>query len=108
MQAGQLTIVGYSGAGQMASSSGLEVVVRRMGGRLTRLFGCRHKEMSRPFSHQGQAYRTCVNCGAQKKFNLGSWEMQGDFYYRLPTSKYFRALNGVTSSTRSLHIAGAK
>jgi len=27
-------------------------------------------------------------------FNLKRWEMQGEFYYRLPTSKYFRALNG--------------
>jgi hypothetical protein len=49
---------------------------------VTRLFGCWHKEMSRPFSSQGQTYRTCLDCGASRRFNLRSWEMQGDFYYR--------------------------
>jgi hypothetical protein len=55
-------------------------------GWLTRLFGCRHKEMSRPFSVKGQAYRSCVDCGARRQFNLERWEMQGDYYYGLPTS----------------------
>jgi hypothetical protein len=53
---------------------------------LTRLLGCWHKEMSRPFSIQGQTYRTCLDCGARRQFNLGRWEMQGDFYYRLPAT----------------------
>jgi hypothetical protein len=53
-----------------------------VGNFMARLFGCRHKEMSRPFSNQGQTYRTCLDCGARRKFNLGSWEMQGDYYYR--------------------------
>jgi len=52
-----------------------------VGGWITRLLGCWHKEMSRPFSHQGHSYRTCLNCGASRRFNVGSWEMQGKFYY---------------------------
>ena len=28
--------------------------------------------------------RSCVNCGAQRQFNLGNWEMQGHFYYGQP------------------------
>jgi hypothetical protein len=60
---------------------------------MTRLFGCRHRKMSRPFSNQGQAYRTCLDCGARRQFNLGRWQMQGGFYYRQPTSTYFRTLN---------------
>jgi hypothetical protein len=64
---------------------------------VTRLFGCWHREMSRPFSSQGQTYRTCLSCGARRQFNLRRWEMQGDFYYRLPTSTYFRPLNGLTA-----------
>jgi hypothetical protein len=55
-----------------------------VGNWVARLFGCWHKEMSRPFSSQGQTYRTCLDCGASRKFNVGSWEMQGDFYYRRP------------------------
>ncbi len=57
-----------------------------IGGWLTKLFGCRHKEISRPFSIQGQAYRTCLDCGARRQFNLNRWEMQGHFYYRLPAT----------------------
>lgn len=55
-----------------------------IGNWVTRLFGCWHKEMSRPFSGQGQTYRTCLNCGASRQFNVGRWEMQGDFFYRPP------------------------
>jgi hypothetical protein len=80
----------------------------RVGAWLTRLFGCKHRQMSRPFSSQGQTYRSCISCGARRQFNLGRWEMQGDFYYRLPTSRHFRALNGLTTSTRSLRVAGMR
>jgi hypothetical protein len=49
-----------------------------------------------------------LSCGARRQFNLGRWEMQGDFYYRLPTGKHLRALNGLTSATRSLRVAGVR
>jgi hypothetical protein len=62
-----------------------------------RLFGCWHRKMSRPFTSQGQTYRTCVNCGAHRRFNVGRWEMQGDFYYSLPNARYFRPLNGLAT-----------
>lgn len=55
---------------------------RGVGKLVARIFGCWHKEMSRPFSNQGQTYRTCLDCGARRKFNVASWEMQGDYYYR--------------------------
>jgi len=59
----------------------------RLGDFVARILGCWHTQMSRPFSHQGQAYRSCLNCGAQRKFNLGNWEMQGSFYYNRPSTK---------------------
>src|SRR6266576_5986814 len=108
MPAGQLRILGLPGIEHGKNPSLLGGSVARFGSRLTRLFGCRHNHMSRPFSHQGQAYRTCLSCGADRKFNLDNWETQGDFYYRLPTSKYFRALNGLSANTGSFHAAGAK
>jgi len=61
-------------------------VEERVSGWISRLFGCWHREMSRPFSHHGQAYRSCLNCGAQRKFNLNNWSMQGAFYYNGPKS----------------------
>ncbi|HEU4769945.1 MAG TPA: hypothetical protein VFS77_21445 [Pyrinomonadaceae bacterium] len=79
MQAGQLTIANTN-MGQLDSSS----VTGKLGTFMARVFGCRHAEMSRPFSRDGRAYRSCVNCGAQRQFNLRNWEMQGNFYYGQP------------------------
>jgi len=56
----------------------------RIGDFMARVFGCRHGELSRPFSHGGRAYRSCLNCGAQRQFNLANWQMQGNFYYGKP------------------------
>lgn len=60
-------------------------------GWITKLFGCWHKEMSRPFSLYGQAYRTCLDCGARRQFNVRSWQMQGDYYYRAGSTSNLRA-----------------
>ena len=51
---------------------------------LTRLFGCWHAEMSRPFTLDGESYRTCLDCGAHRKFDPARWEMVGAYYYRTP------------------------
>jgi hypothetical protein len=59
-------------------------VTGKIGSLVARVFGCRHAEMSRPFSRDGRAYRSCLNCGAQRHFNLGNWQMQGSFYYGRP------------------------
>jgi hypothetical protein len=85
MQAAQLIINNSTGA-QLNSSSLLNSppVTGKLGSLMARVFGCRHAEMSRPFSRDGRAYRSCLNCGAQRQFNLGKWEMQGSFYYGQP------------------------
>jgi hypothetical protein len=54
----------------------------KVGNLMARVFGCWHAELSRPFSRNGRAYRKCLSCGAQRQFNLGKWEMQGDFFYQ--------------------------
>jgi hypothetical protein len=64
----------------------------RIGSLVARVFGCRHAEMSRPFSRDGRAYRSCLNCGAQRHFNLGNWQMQGSFYYGQPQRHQIRAV----------------
>jgi hypothetical protein len=46
-----------------------------------RIFGCWHINMSRPFSRGNETYRTCVACGARRRFDLEQWEMVGSFYY---------------------------
>lgn len=59
-------------------------VTGRISNLMARVFGCRHAHMSRPFSRDGRAYRSCLNCGAQRQFNIGKWEMTGGFYYGQP------------------------
>ena len=77
MQAGELTIAN-SNIGHIDASS----LTGKIGHLMARVFGCWHAELSRPFSRDGRAYRTCLNCGAQRQFNLGNWEMQGKFFYK--------------------------
>jgi hypothetical protein len=58
---------------------------------LTRIFGCWHREISRPFTLNEESYRVCLECGAHRQFNLQTWEMTGPFYYQ------------PTAATRELH-----
>jgi len=54
---------------------------------LGNVFGCPHKEMSRPFSRQGETYRVCINCGARRTFDQKSWKPTGPYYFRPSTSR---------------------
>lgn len=90
---GQLTI-----ANPNVGEFSVDSVFARMTNWVGRVFGCWHLEMSRPFSHQGQAYRVCVDCGAQRRFNLGNWKMQGSYYYNKAT----------TSSLQNFRLAAVR
>lgn len=46
-----------------------------------KLFGCWHKELSRPFTNKKGSYRTCLICGARKEFDTKSFKTLGTFYY---------------------------
>ena len=50
------------------------------------LFGCNHKALSRPFSHGSVGYRTCLQCGARKKFDLETRTTSTDAYYPPPAA----------------------
>ena len=56
-------------------------LIRKMLGATARIFGCWHLNMSRPFSRGNESYRTCVVCGARRRFDLEQWKMVGSFYY---------------------------
>jgi hypothetical protein len=56
----------------------------KIGKVLLRIFGCWHVNMSLPFSRGKDTYRTCVACGARRRFDLERWEMVGSFYYPEP------------------------
>jgi hypothetical protein len=62
-----------------ARESNLSIILGRW---LGELFGCPHKEMSRPFSRQGETFRVCITCGAHRQFDAKSWNSVGPFYYK--------------------------
>jgi hypothetical protein len=48
---------------------------------VTKLFGCWHKNISRPFIQGETSYRSCLQCGARKQFNPETLETFGSFYF---------------------------
>jgi hypothetical protein len=50
-------------------------------GLITKLFGCWHDNLSRPFTQGKTAYRSCLNCGARKQFDPETLKTHGDFYF---------------------------
>jgi hypothetical protein len=49
-------------------------------GLMTRIFGCQHANLSRPFSSGKVGYRACINCGSRKQFDPRTLETYGAFY----------------------------
>lgn len=83
MQAAQITLKQYGHGGRTAAvePQGLTAQLSNL---LTRVFGCWHSEMSRPFTRDGESYRTCLECGARRNFDPMKWEMVGAYYYDSP------------------------
>jgi hypothetical protein len=50
-------------------------------GIIASLFGCRHRQLSRPFSSLNDSYRVCINCGARRRFNPNTLQTFGRFYF---------------------------
>jgi hypothetical protein len=57
-------------------------VASSLGSWISDLFGCQHREMSRPFSRQGESYRVCISCGARRGFDEKTWNSSGRYYYK--------------------------
>lgn len=58
-----------------------------------RMFGCWHQRMSLPFTRGGETYRTCVDCGARRRYDLERWRMIGPFYREGDECKDSRVIN---------------
>lgn len=50
-------------------------------GLMTKIFGCWHDNISRPFVNGKTAYRSCLQCGARKQFNPNTLKTGGSFYF---------------------------
>jgi hypothetical protein len=78
MQAALDTLEQYSDGDQARA---LKITIA-LGRWLGDIFGCQHKEMSRPFSRHGETYRVCIACGGRREFDAQKWNTQGPFYYK--------------------------
>ena len=58
-----------------------EETVGRKIGIVGKIFGCWHKRISRPFTTKESSYRTCLDCGARRKFNPENLKTSGPFYF---------------------------
>ena len=47
---------------------------------MMRASSCWHREMSRPFTHEGASYRICLRCGMKRNFDLQNWRMKGRYH----------------------------
>ena len=54
-------------------------------GLMTRLFGCQHTNVSRPFSLGRSGYRACISCGARRQFDPKTLQTTGAFYAAPPS-----------------------
>jgi hypothetical protein len=52
---------------------------RRLG-LISRIVGCPHKDVGRPFVEGKTGYRSCLSCGARKPFNTETLETSSSFY----------------------------
>ena len=50
-------------------------------GLLGSLFGCWHKQLTRPFTIGSDSYRACLDCGARKQFDTQTLITIGSFHY---------------------------
>ena len=67
--------------GLVGSESRTNNVFGRKIGFFGRLFGCYHKNLSRPFNKGDIGYRSCLECGARKRFDSDSLRTFRSFYY---------------------------
>ncbi len=50
-------------------------------GIIGKLFGCWHKNLTRPFTIENFSYQACLHCGARKKFDAQNLKTIGSFHY---------------------------
>lgn len=71
---------------------------------VTRVFGCWHQEMSRPFTLRAESYRVCLECGAHRRFNPQTWELTGPYYYEQSSpAGLYRNMNAAVKATPARH-----
>jgi hypothetical protein len=76
--------------GERKALSNLTFAIARWFGEI---FGCQHRQMSRPFSRHGETYRVCISCGARRAFDQKTWNSSGRHYYKPARTSELRDIN---------------
>ncbi len=67
------------------TQSGPESIEKQIFGRplgfFARVFGCQHRNMSRPVTTENVTYKYCSECGIRRRFNPVTFQPERDFYY---------------------------
>lgn len=71
--------------------AGLSAAFERL---LSRLFGCKHRRLGFPITHERGTYRVCVRCGMSRNFDPQSWRSFGPFYRPTRERRAFDAAKG--------------
>ena len=50
-------------------------------GIIGKLFGCWHKNLTKPITSRRSTYRACVECGARREFDTTEFRSTGPFCY---------------------------
>jgi hypothetical protein len=50
-------------------------------GIFVRWFGCWHKRLGRPVTRDRVTFRSCIECGARRRFDTERFQSLGPFYY---------------------------
>jgi hypothetical protein len=50
-------------------------------GIIGKLFGCWHKNLTRPLTIGNSSYQACLHCGARKQFDAQNLRTFGSFHY---------------------------
>jgi len=61
------------------------------------IFKCWHRNLSLPFTTDGETYRVCLGCGARRRFMPDRWRSVGAYYReKMPIAQAVRraAYNG--------------
>lgn len=74
-------IILVSDKNNIAKNEPDQLVFGQKMGLSVKLFGCWHKNISRPFIQGKTAYRSCLQCGARKQFNPETLKTHGNFYF---------------------------
>ncbi len=48
---------------------------------ISKIWSCWHRQMSRPFTREGETYRACLRCGVHRRFDLEAWKTKGAYYH---------------------------